>query len=157
MKPIIVIVSLLLLNVGWQVTMAKSVTSVCEAVKEKAWKAKQRVRERQRAVQLARSETRLAYNQLVECRPGAVFSAGRAYRCAHAQTEVPLQVRVQLDLEGRLYEALADYQEKIEWVKEEKCTQDDLIVDQKELSIRIVSLENEIRALKGLIEQLRAD
>ncbi len=157
MKSSLFIAVCITLSVGLHVAIANPITFVCDAVKEKAWKAKQVVHERQQAVQRIRSQSRLSYSRLVECRPGAVFSAGRAHRCALAQSEVPMQVQVQLNAEDRLYEALADYQEKIRWVTKEECTQDDSIIDQNELSVRIATLEHEIKVLKHLVEELKAE
>ncbi len=153
MKLSILIVVVILYSVGGSFATARSINPVCEAVKENEWKAKQVVDERQRAVQLAQSETGLAYSQLIECRPGAIFSAGRAQRCAQAQSHVPLQVKDQLEAEARLHTALTDYHKKIEWVAQQ-CTSEGPRVSQRELLFRIASLQDEIKALKDLVEQL---
>ena len=154
MKPSLILVAIISCSVAWNVVVAETTTPGCEAAKEKVWKVKQFVHKRQRAVHQAQRETRLAYSQLVECRPGAVFSAGRAQRCAHAQSDVPLQVQVQLDAEDRLQVALADYQERLEWVTQE-CKLDEPMVTQQDLLVRIASLEDEIKALMALAEQLK--
>ena len=155
MKLSLCIAAMLICSLSWQIAIAESVSSGCEAAKEKAWKAKQVVDERQRVVQLAQRETRLAYSQLVECRPGAIFSASRAHRCAQAQSDVPLQVRDQRDAEDQLQVALANYQETLEWVRQE-CTSDEPMVNQNELLLRIALLEDEIKELTNLVEQLNA-
>ena len=153
MKVSLLILVVIICSVGGSLATARSLNSVCEAVKEKEWKAKQVVDERQRAVQLAQSETGLAYSQLIECRPGAIFSAGRVQRCAQAQSHVPFQVKDQLEAEARLHSALTDYQEKLEWVTQQ-CGPHDPIVTRRELLVRIAVLEDEIKVLKDLVEQL---
>ncbi|MGB0910402.1 MAG: hypothetical protein ACPGYT_08570, partial [Nitrospirales bacterium] len=65
-------------------------------------------------------------------------------------TVVPLQVRNQPDAEDQLQVAQADYQGKLVWVTQE-CTSDEPIVDQKELLLRIASLEDEIKRLRVLV------
>jgi len=138
-------------TIGGSVTFVHASSSVCNAAKEQAWKAKEIVIERQQAVHLAQGATRFAYSQLVECRPGAIFTAGRARRCAHAQSEVPLKVQDQLDAEDGMYTALADYHKRLEWIGLE-CTPHESIVDPKQLLGRISSLEEKVKVLKALIE-----
>ncbi|GJL63302.1 MAG: hypothetical protein NPIRA04_19560 [Nitrospirales bacterium] len=147
------VVAIFACGVGWNVAFAESLTAVCEAVKEKAWKAEQVLVERQRAFQIAQGKTRLAYAQLVECRPGAIFSGSRAQRCAHAQSDIPLQVQAQLDAEHRLEIASIEYQEKNQLVVKE-CVLKAAMMNQQDLLFKISELESEVQALKTFIEQL---
>ncbi|GJL66505.1 MAG: hypothetical protein NPIRA05_14760 [Nitrospirales bacterium] len=153
MKTTLYLVTIFIFSIGWNVALAESVTPVCEAVKEKAWKAEQVLAERQRVLQIAQRKARLAYAQLVECRPGAIFSASRAQRCAHAQSDVPIQVQAQLDAEYQLEVASVDYQKKNQWVARE-CALKATMLDQTELLLKISALKAEVQALKTFIEQL---
>ncbi|WP_447968125.1 hypothetical protein [Nitrospira sp. M1] len=139
--------------VAWNVALAEPVTALCEAVKEKAWKAEQIVAERQRVLQIAQGKTRLAQAELVECRPGAVFSVGRAQRCAQAQSDVPLHVKLQLEVEQQLDNALADLHVKNQWVDQE-CRADELNGKAQDFLVRLSALEDELMVLKTLLEQL---
>ncbi|WP_454061533.1 hypothetical protein [Candidatus Nitrospira salsa] len=153
MKVMIYVVTIFVCGVVWNVALAEPLTATCEAVKEKAWKAEQVLVEHQRALQIAQGKTRLAYAQLVECRPGAIFSGSRAQRCAHAQSDVPLQVQAQLDAEYRLEIATVDYQKKNQLVAKE-CVLKATMANQRDLLFKISELEAEVQALKIFIEQL---
>jgi len=153
MKTILSILAIFIFGFLGNAAFAEPSTASCEAVKEKAWKAKQILVERQQALQIAQGKTRLAYAQLVECRPGAVFSAGRAQRCAHAQSDVPLQVQVELDAEHRLDIASVAHREKSQWVARE-CALQATSMNQTNLLFRISALEAELTALKTLMEEL---
>ncbi|GJL54122.1 MAG: hypothetical protein NPIRA02_12540 [Nitrospirales bacterium] len=139
-------------GVAWNEAFAESFTAVCEAVKEKAWKAERVVAKRQRAVEMARNKTRLAQSQLVECHPGAVFSIGRAQRCAQAQSDVPRQVNVQVQVEDQLAIARTDLQDKQQRVVQE-CLTEGLSVTAHDVFVRISALEAELQELKSLLRQ----
>ena len=153
MKRSLILFTVLTYGLSGSVAYAEPNSSACESAKEKAEKGKQLLQVRQEAVQLAQAETRLAYSKLVECRPGAIFTAGRAQRCAYAQSQVPLRVQQQTDAENLMHQALVEYEETVEWVNQ-ACVSKESAVAQKDLLDRMTSIEAEIIELKAIIRGL---
>lgn len=80
---------------------AQPSTASCDIAQERHVRAEELLRQRQETLLQARRQIRLADSHLVKFSPGAIFSTGRAHRCAQEQSTVSLQETTELNTEDQ--------------------------------------------------------
>lgn len=138
---------------GGNLAQAEPTHAACEGTQERLLRAHETLQQHQHRLRTAQQHTALATSQLVACRPGAIFSAGRAYRCAQAQSDVPLQIEAELEAYDQVQRALLEYHESLTML-DHACPLNSSMSRQQDVFTRMASLEQEIRSLRVLLEQL---
>jgi len=140
-------------GLGGNLAQAQETQAACEGIQERLLRAHDTLQQYQQRLNLAQQRTTLAASHLVACRPGAIFSATRAYRCAQAQSDVPLQIQAELEAYDQVQRALLAYHESLTML-DHACPFNSSMSRQQDVLARMASLEQEIRSLRVLVEQL---